>query len=516
MLNNRYLIYLFIISFLFSSCTDSNIANKFDNEKAENDQIVLTPEEFASIAYDNPQELTIEEISNIVANFQNNIEVGDKIATRNSETTKISIRKKYYVAEENNIIKNIADTRSTTSKGPTVPIFEVELSNNEGNKSLAVICGDERVPEVLYYVDNYTSHSEIATEARYLLELSKKNVFLDIQQIECMRSTKRDSTLHKIAQQLNIPQKNVSYSDFKDRIITTDEISTRNNNPGNQSGGVSRPQSNVVGFVNPLSKVSWTQNDPYNYGRPIMMIYDGYGGEREGHLAVGCANVAIGILFSIVKPDMYLANSQKVDWDYATSVEFIKFTQGYPEASSPEDLVNMITGLFAQIATATDSHPSYEEKDLLDVNTGKTYKKSVITQTETPTINTINYLKSMVNFYGNQNNKFNGNLAKQSLFERKPVFLCGPGHIVDDNGKILGNGGGHAWLIDGVVITKRQHQAGYDHYWSVNMGWGKRSRVYFRTSNDLQDCDIVFPDDDNNNIAYYTQEMTMLYNITRK
>ena len=52
MLNNRYLIYLFIISFLFSSCTDSNIANKFDNEKAENDQIVLTPEEFASIAYD--------------------------------------------------------------------------------------------------------------------------------------------------------------------------------------------------------------------------------------------------------------------------------------------------------------------------------------------------------------------------------------------------------------------------------------------------------------------------------
>ena len=52
------------------------------------------------------------------------------------------------------------------------------------------------------------------------------------------------------------------------------------------------------------------------------------------------------------------------------------------------------------IATATDSHPSYEEKDLLDVNTGKTYKKSVITQTETPTINTINYLKSMVNFYG--------------------------------------------------------------------------------------------------------------------
>ena len=69
MLNNKYLIYLLIISLFLSSCTDSNIANKFDNRKIENDQIILTPEEFASIAYDNPQELTLEEISNIIANF---------------------------------------------------------------------------------------------------------------------------------------------------------------------------------------------------------------------------------------------------------------------------------------------------------------------------------------------------------------------------------------------------------------------------------------------------------------
>ena len=54
---------------------------------------------------------------------------------------------------------------------------------------------------------------------------------------------------------------------------------------------------------------------------------------------------------------------------------FDKWRSGYYEKHYDEwwkkDLVNMITGLFAQIATATDSHPSYEEKDLLDVNTGK-------------------------------------------------------------------------------------------------------------------------------------------------
>ena len=148
---------------------------------------------------------------------------------------------------------------------------------------------------------------------RYLLELSKKNVFSDIQQIEHIKSTKKDSTLRKIAQQLNIPQKKISYLDIKDRIITTDEISTRNNNPGNQAGGVSRPQSYVVGYVNPLSKVAWKQGEPYNYGRPIMMIYDGYGGEQEGNLAVGCANVAIGILFSILKPSMSLNNNLQIE-----------------------------------------------------------------------------------------------------------------------------------------------------------------------------------------------------------
>lgn len=517
MLNNKYLIYIFIAPFLFLSCTDSSIVNEFHDKEIENDKIVLTPEEFASIAYDNPQELTPEEISSILVNFQNNIEVGEEFATRSSKPAKIFIRKKYYITERNNIIEDITNTRSTTSAELIVPIFEVELSTNEGGKSLAVICGDERVPEVLFYVSNSTPHSKIDMEARYLLELSKKNVVLDIQQVEYMKLTRRDSTLKKIAQQLNISPKKISYRDIKDKIITTDEISTRNNNPGNQSNGQSRPQSNVVGFVNSLSKVSWNQNEPYNYGMRIMTIYDGYRSEVEGHLAVGCANVAIGILFSIIKPYMTLADNQRVDWDYATSVQSIRFTEGYPEYSSPQDLINMISGLLAQIATATESVPYKEEKELMDVNTGKTYKKSVITQTTTPTINTINYLRGMVNFSGNENYKFNGDQAKQSLFERKPVFLCGSGHIIDNNGNIIRQGGGHAWLIDGVIITKRPRQNTSEHYWSVNMGWGGWSRSYFRTSENLQNCDVVFrTENTGENIAYYTQEMTMLYNITRK
>lgn len=515
MIKNKYIIYILIAPFLLLSCTDSNIVGEFNDGETDNNKIVLTPDEFVSIAYDNPQELNQEEISNIVLNFRDNIEIGKEISTRSSETAKVSIAKKYYITEKKNSIETITATRSPISDGFAIPIFEVEINNNKGDKSLAIVCGDERVPEVLFYLDNYTPKSEIDNGTRYLLELSKKNVFSDIQQVEHIKSIKRDSTLYKIAQQLNIPQRDISYPEIKDRIITTDEISTRNNNPGNHAGGVSRPQSYVVGYVNPLSKVAWHQDEPYNYDRPIMMIYDDHGGEREGNLLVGCANVAIGILFSIIKPTMSLSNNLRIDWDYITSVSSIRYTPGHPEYSSPEDMVNMITGLLAQIAIDTESTPIYDDRELIDVNTGNKYIKSVITGTGTPPSNIPKYLRNIVNFSGNENNKFNGNLAKQSLFERKPVFLQGSGHMVDANGNIIGKAGGHAWLIDGVVITKNPRQANYDHYWSVNMGWGGWARSYFRTSNDLQNCDVIFHSD-NGYIAYYTQEMTMLYNITKK
>lgn len=508
MLKNKYLTFILIVPFLLLSCTDAGIVSDINNARIENNKIVLTPEEFVSIAYDNPKELTEEEIGNVVADFQNTINVGKEFVTRNSEVSKISIRKKLYITGNDNIVKTITKSRSITSKELTVPIFEVELSSYNGGKSLAVVCGDERMPEVLFYTENYCPNSEIDNGMRYLLELSKKNILSDIQQIEHIKSAHRDSTLYKIARQWNIPKEKVSYLTIKDRIVTTDEITTRNDNPGNPIGGVNRPDLYVVGYVNPMSKVVWSQGVPYKSAMPKMMIFDGNAGEFKGNIPVGCANVAIGMIFSIIKPDMFLDNNQKVDWDYVTSFSYIN-------DNSPQDLIDMISGLLAQIATGTMSVPGYEEKELIDIDTESKYKKKVVTQTETTPVNLVNYLRTMANFSGDENYKFNGSQAKQSLFERKPVLLSGQGYKVDSIGNIKEKAGGHAWLIDGVVITRHPRRAGYYHYWSVNIGWGKGSKSYFRTSNDLQNCDVIF-NTTSGNRAYYTQEMTMQYNITKK
>lgn len=515
MLKNKYFLYILITSFLILSCTDTDIVSSTNDRATKNDKIILTPEEFVSIAYDNPDELSEEEIGNLISDFRNKIETIKISTTRNSEISPISIKKKYYITESNNIIKSVVATRSPISEELTVPIFDVELSNYDGSKSLAVVCGDERMPEVLFYADNYCPDTKIDNGTRYLLELSKKNILSDIQHIENIKSTKRDSTLYKIAQQLNISKEEISYQDIKDRITTTDEIFTRNNNPGNPAGGVERPRAEVVGFVNPLSKVEWHQDSPYNSAMPVMMIFDGNNGEYEGHIPVGCANLAIGILFSIIKPTIYIKDTQKIDWDYVTSVDYIISKPGKPEQSSPQDLIDMISGLLYKIYVDTGSSPIREKKKLYDIDTDSEYTKDVITQTGTKPLDMVNYLRIMTNFSGNEKEKFNGSLAKQSLFERKPVLLCGSGHKVDKDGNIKEKAGAHAWLIDGVVITKDSRSAVYCHYWSVNIGWGIGSKAYFRTSNDLQDCDVVFSTT-SGIVAYYTQEMTMLYNITKK
>ena len=109
-----------------------------------------------------------------------------------------------------------------------------------------------------------------------------------------------------------------------------------------------------------------------------MMIFDDVNSEYEGHIVVGCANLAIGMLFSIIKPAMSIKDNQKVDWNYVTSVDHIVSKPWQPELSSPQDLIDMISGLLYKIYVDTGSHPAYEDKVLQDIETGSKYTKSVI------------------------------------------------------------------------------------------------------------------------------------------
>lgn len=55
--------------FIIVSCTDTY--NNFEKYETNSTKLVLTPEEFVSIAYDDPKELSEKEITEIIIDFQN-------------------------------------------------------------------------------------------------------------------------------------------------------------------------------------------------------------------------------------------------------------------------------------------------------------------------------------------------------------------------------------------------------------------------------------------------------------
>ena len=90
---------LILITSILISCTD-----KLENTEVNNNptnQVVLTSNEYASIAYDNPKELSEDEITNVIYDFKRiNSEFKKQFITTKEDKPKISIINKYYKQQE--------------------------------------------------------------------------------------------------------------------------------------------------------------------------------------------------------------------------------------------------------------------------------------------------------------------------------------------------------------------------------------------------------------------------------
>ena len=141
--------------FIIVSCTDTY--NNFEKYETNSTKLVLTPEEFVSIAYDDPKELSEKEITEIIIDFQNiSSEFSHKKETKGIEHPQVSIINKYYLTNPTTTESTKQGmTRSGDTKTISIPIFEVELPINDNDKDFAIICGDERAPKVLFYANNY-------------------------------------------------------------------------------------------------------------------------------------------------------------------------------------------------------------------------------------------------------------------------------------------------------------------------------------------------------------------------
>ena len=161
-----------MITSILISCTD-----KLENTEVNNNptnQVVLTSNEYASIAYDNPKELSEDEITNVIYDFKR---INSEFKNNSLQQKKTSPRFPLLI---NIILQNSRNhSRSADSIQINVPIFEVELTNNSGTKDMTIVCGDERAPKVLLFTENYQFSQPMNIDMRYLVEIAKLNILSD-------------------------------------------------------------------------------------------------------------------------------------------------------------------------------------------------------------------------------------------------------------------------------------------------------------------------------------------------
>ena len=91
-------------------------------------KLILTPEEYVSIAYDNPQELSEKDIIEVINDFQSIAsQFKGEATTKGTNAIQANTISKYYLTNNNTIDRrNI--THSIDNSKLNIPIYEVELS----------------------------------------------------------------------------------------------------------------------------------------------------------------------------------------------------------------------------------------------------------------------------------------------------------------------------------------------------------------------------------------------------
>ena len=112
------------------------------NKPIESNSIVLSPDEYISIAYDNPRVITPDEAKQLVLDFGVN-----RVQTRGNENIVVKFRSSFNIEEKG----SNAVTRSVTDKSILLPVYEMEIVSDAG-KGLAYVSADERVAKVMAYL----------------------------------------------------------------------------------------------------------------------------------------------------------------------------------------------------------------------------------------------------------------------------------------------------------------------------------------------------------------------------
>lgn len=482
---------------LITSCTDNSLFNGDEANIQKLPSVTLTEDEIVSIAFDNVEELTSE---NVLTIFKSFVEAKEEksVETRSMDlNSPIKIRSKYYVHKNtDNVVETTSNptvkTRSGDESVMEAPIYELEVENGT-RKTFALVSGDPRTPKVLAFLPDADEETYNNINTQIMLAMSKATVIDEIQKIENTKKNLRKQTLEKLAAKWGVEPSSIVYDQIINSIVSEKKKSATR---GYQDGSFV-DDSNVKdikefaniqinSFVAPMGKIAWNQEKPYNRALPNDYVYMG-GTPTMSKRIAGCGVIAIAEALAMVKPTGYF-DGIRMDWDLINAQEKCienPIIPGLPSNNTPEATLNMVGRFIKSIYYDSYTEAEYvtDPKTGLRVNTGSTTNAG----------NIIKYLRSKIQC--NDARTWDPDICKASLDGIRPVMVYGNIRVTYYNypGAETQAVAGHGYNIDGYLITEkvtRQLVQTNDVYWHASLGWGPASRGYYKLSLDTK-CNII-------------------------
>ncbi|MCR2007287.1 C10 family peptidase [Bacteroides acidifaciens] len=419
----KKLIFLLItVAFTLASCNQQELSNiGVDNELQK--PIELTPEEYASIAYNGDNNLSEKEILSIVKSFT------EQSSTRGAENFTFTIGEK--------IRLEFPKTRAGDNISTTYAYY-VNI-NNAGEKGIALVSGDKRFPEVLTYTLKAPTGDHPQNEGvRIMNEISKQAMLDEIAYYEHLQDSLQEKTLTKIKQQYG--RDNVEFAEIKDEIY----IKNSDYDPTLTPNGT--PVSNIGYFT----KTTWDQAYPYNayLDRTEYKDYANY--YYNYHFPTGCVITAGAQILAYYHPTV-VADGVNIDWNLLLESPYI--------FSDESTKVHQVASLMKYMGRETNT--VYGESG--------------------GTVSVENLFLFFTRYGITMDGPINGmNVAriKASLDALRMVIATGKKASAET---------GHAWLLDGYQIRRKNTReilkTNYI-YIHANMGWGGTSDGYYLVKDD--------------------------------
>jgi hypothetical protein len=466
---NKFVMFLSASLFVFVLFSCKNNGEYDSNVNTIDRKVSLTREEFISIAYDNPKELSKREVQFIIMMFEITLEK-EILAKENVDNISLyEAKEKYYLSLDGNRFISKSDAISNLSSNEAIPIYRCDLIQ-KSDTGFVFVSADERFPCVLAYVPkgnlNKREMSSVYTGIDIMLELSEKSLLNNIAYFNHLKDSLRERTLEKISKELEISVSDATFDKVRDYL-------TVEGKPATKSSIIPR-LSGLMGQINPLITTQWAQQQPYNYqlntGCDELVM-----GNYVSHYPAGCLVTAAAQVIAHIEPSMQVTrvNGQTVTINWAQLKQTPSLLPGWFYTNVPTDIQNridMVSGLIKVIFTGSSTIQGCEGSS-------------------TNVANMLTYLNTKIST-GEYTSGLNVTTVKSSLDAMK-VVIAGGRNSSGTTGK-----DSHAWILDGYAICSKVSNTtntsdtikalvqNYDLFLHANMGWsGTGDGYYFVNSN---------------------------------